>query len=211
MHFTLVTLRICSVLSSFLLLIRKDQKHQPAARGGQSFLWTLRSNWRGSWRYGSRAASVPTKWLRLSKSHFYKEWIQIESRVSVKNSLKNVCPWSKTGRLPSNSNRIPGIYVYSTGNLHLSWYFSIVPRLLESLTGSLQMKPLTYCETRRFPACSRRWWALCLQCPGGSPPRRWSFPTGRSGREGNREGWTKALSTSPRNGYFCSPSIHTQS
>ena len=149
MHFTLVTLRICSVLSSFLLLIRKDQKHQPAARGGQSFLWTLRSNWRGSWRYGSRAASVPTKWLRLSKSHFYKEWIQIESRVSVKNSLKNVCPWSKTGRLPSNSNRIPGIYVYSNGNLHLSWYFSIVPRLLESLTGSLQMKPLTYCETRR--------------------------------------------------------------
>lgn len=147
----------------------------------------------------------------LSESHFYKKWIQTESWGSVKNSLENLCPWSKTGRLPSNSNRIPGIYVYSTGNLHLSWHFGTVPRLPESLTGPLQMKPLTYCETRRSPACSRRWWALCSQCLGGSPPRRWSFPTGRSGQEGNREGWTKTQGTPPRNSCFWAPSIHTQS
>lgn len=47
------------------------------------------------------------------------------------------------------------------------------------------LRSLTCYGTRRSPACSRRWWAPCWRCLAGSPPLRWSFPTGRSGQRGS--------------------------
>lgn len=73
-------------------------------------------------------------------------------------------------------------------SLNKDW---LVPLPRSDTWAQLQSKTiyvsLTCCGSRRCPACCRRWYAPCWRCRGGSPPHRWSSPTGRSDRRAGRE------------------------
>lgn len=62
----------------------------------------------------------------------------------------------------------------------------IVPRFHGDPAKARGGGALTCCGTRRSPACFRRSRAPCSRCRAGSPPRRWSSPTGRSARRKQR-------------------------
>lgn len=178
-----------SVLASFpSSLLSGKAKCWLAARGNLFFLLT-RSNVCSSWSHSLREVTVLSETVFTVFLIFFST--ESEHRYKVEPVLKQTLEcqsyWRKSDRLHSNSKKKkkknPLRSTLNQKRVFLAteaWHRASIPR------GPGEGGALTCCGTRRSPACFRRSRAPCSRCRAGSPPRRWSSPTGRSARRKQR-------------------------